>query len=342
MVFRCIVRCRVRLCAGVASGSLSRLRSFGAGVTRGADPGLGPWWRLDSGAVGRAIGRDIKLVTRRVFRSMGCEVIVAGADERSFDAITRLFEDREATFSRFRTGSELARVNAAAGPSVPVSRGFSEAVAAALWAARVTDGLVDPTLGAAIEAAGYDVDFAEILPDPRPADYAQPRDWRAITVTNSLLSRPAGTLLDLNGVVKAMAVDAAAALIPDAGYVSAGGDIATRAPVTVALPAGGAITLQSGGIATSGSATRRWLRGGSTQHHLIDPRTGRPSHSPWTHVTAVGRDCLRADVSAKAGFLLGEDGPAWLDRRSVCARFVADEHVVENSCWARGREGAWA
>jgi thiamine biosynthesis lipoprotein len=110
----------------------------------------------------------------------------------------------------------------------------------------------------------------------------------------------------------------------------------------VALPAGGAITLESGGIATSGSATRRWLRGHRIQHHLIDPRTGRPSDSPWTHVTAVGRDCLRADVAAKAGFLLGEEGPDWLDRRSVCARFVAGERVVENSCWARGRERAAA
>jgi len=269
---------------------------------------------------------------------MGCEVIVSGADERSFEAIKRLFEDREAAFSRFRAGSELAGVNAAAGRSVPVSRGFSKAVDVALWAARVTDGLVDPTLGAAIEAAGYDADFAEIRPDPRPAQSAPPAEWQAISVSGGLLSRPCGTVLDLNGVVKAMAVDAAAALLPGGGYVSAGGDIATRTPVTVALPAGGAITLESGGIATSGSATRRWLRGSSIQHHLIDPRTGRPSDSPWTHVTAVGRDCLRADVAAKAGFLLGEDGPGWLDRRSVCARFVAGERVVENSCWAHGRE----
>lgn len=283
-------------------------------------------------------------MTRRVFSSMGCEVIVAGADNAVYDAIRELFEQRDATFSRFRQGSELVRVNASRGQIVPVSESFSAAVTVALWAAHVTGGLVDPTLGAAIEAAGYDVDFPDILPDPRAVGSAQPGQWRSVRVLGRLLYRPTGTALDLNGVVKSMTVDAAAALLQGPGYVAAGGDIAARAPVTVALPVGGAITLESGGIATSGSATRRWLRGGILQHHLIDPATGRPSDSPWTQVSAVGRNCLYADVAAKAGFLLGEEGPAWLDRRSVAARFVAGERIVENDCWAhsRERERAWA
>ena len=127
--------------------------------------------------------------------------------------------------------------------------------------------------------------------------------------------------------------------------MSAGGDIATSgSAVTVALPEDGAATLRSGGIATSGTATRRWLRGGSVQHHLIDPRTGRPSDSPWTYVSAVGGNCLNADVAAKAGFLLGDRGPAWLDARGVAARFVAGDKVVENDCWKHSleRRHAWA
>ena len=94
-------------------------------------------------------------------------------------------------------------------------------------------------------------------------------------------------------------------------------------PVVVGLPGGDTVTLERGGLATSGIGTRRWLRGGLPQHHLIDPGTRRPAHSPWTSVTAVGRACLTADVAAKAGFLLGADGPAWLDERGVAARFVA-------------------
>jgi thiamine biosynthesis lipoprotein ApbE len=60
-------------------------------------------------------------------------------------------------------------------------------------------------------------------------------------------------------------------------------------------------------------------------------------------VTAVGRDCLSADTGAKAGFLLDETGPDWLEERGVAARFVAANETVENGCWARslGRDRAW-
>jgi FAD:protein FMN transferase len=278
-------------------------------------------------------------MNRRVFRSMGCEVVVAGPGRPPFEEVVRLFEQRDATFSRFRPESELVRVNAAASPVVRVSSAFAAAVAASLGAARATGGLIDPTLGAAIVAAGYDADFATLTPDPRPVDPVRPADWRQLRIADGLFIRPPGITLDLNGVVKAMTVDEAAALLGEPGFVSAGGDIATREmPIVVALPEGGAVTLETGGIATSGSATRRWLRGGVLQHHLLDPRTGRPSTSPWTYVTAVGRDCLSADIAAKAGFLLGDDGPGWLEDRGVAARFVADGAIVENRCWAAGLE----
>ena len=125
-------------------------------------------------------------------------------------------------------------------------------------------------------------------------------------------------------------------------WISAGGDIAVRAPLTVAVPGGGSVELRRGALATSGRSKRRWLRGGREQHHLIDPRTGRPSHSPWTDVTACGATCLAADVAAKAAFLLGDDGPAWLDERGMPGRFLArrrhrpDERRV-GSQHARGR-----
>jgi thiamine biosynthesis lipoprotein len=51
---------------------------------------------------------------------------------------------------------------------VEVSAEFAEIVATALRIAARTNGLVDPTLGEAIEAAGYDRDFAELRPDRKP------------------------------------------------------------------------------------------------------------------------------------------------------------------------------
>ena len=95
----------------------------------------------------------------------------------------------------------------------------------------------------------------------------------------------------------------------------------------------------TGGLATSGVPGRSWHRGGALQHHLIDARTGRPSASRWTHVTAAAGTCLGADVAAKTAFLLSEGGPEWLDERGLPGRFVAaDGAVVENLSWAAAHD----
>src|SRR5436305_490824 len=103
--------------------------------------------------------------------------------------------------------------------------------------------------------------------------------------------------------------------------------------ISVALPGGGAVRLEHGGLATSGSVRRRWRRGGREQHHLIDPATGLPSESPWTQVTVSGRSCLDADVAAKAGFLLGAEGPGWLTDRFMPARLLAGRGETLTPAW---------
>jgi FAD:protein FMN transferase len=227
---------------------------------------------------------------------MGCDVIVAGGDQA---AVAAVLERWESVFSLFRPESELSRVNRAKARVLAVSPLFAHALRVALDVAEETRGLVDPTL------CGR---------------------WSEIAVSGRLLSRPPGLALDLNSVVKALAVDDAAATLDAPGFVSVGGDLAVRGPVDVALPADGSVRVVSGGLATSGTASRG--------AHLVDTETGAPSESPWEQVTASGSSCLAADVAAKAGFLLGERGPEWLDERGVAGRFVAlDGTVVENDAW---------
>ena len=271
---------------------------------------------------------------------MGCEIVVAGATAAELEAVRALFDERDRIFSRFRPESELNRVNAAEGRFVRVSAPFARALAAALDLAGSTNGVLDPTVGAAIEAAGYDDDFERVRGgDPRPAGAGARGCWRQVRTTSFGVQLPPEALLDLNGVVKAMAADDALSLLSGDGYVSAGGDLAARGGLAVAVPGGGAVQLVSGGLATSGSTKRRWLRGGELQHHLIDPRTGRPAESPWEQTTACGRTCLAADAAAKLGYLLGERGPDVLDARGIPAQFVApDGTVVENRGWSTAVE----
>ena len=226
------------------------------------------------------------------FRAMGCDVVVAGGDPA---AAASVFERWEAAFSLFRPESELSRVNRAAAGVVAVSPFFAAALEVALDVAADTEGLVVPAFG----------------------------DLR---LHGTLLARPPGLALDLNGVVKALAVDDAAAGLGGPGFVSCGGDLAVRGPVDVGLPGGGAVLVVEGGLATSGTATRG--------RHLLDPRTGEPSDSPWSQVTVSGSTCLAADAAAKAAFLLGRDGPEWLDERGMAGRFLAhDGSVTCNAAW---------
>jgi thiamine biosynthesis lipoprotein len=277
------------------------------------------------------------------FLSMGCEIVVGGAAPSEVQAIEGLFAQRDRMFSRFRDDSELNRVNGTAAPFL-VSEDFASALHVALEAAGASDGLVDPTLGAAVVAAGYDRDFADldeqVEPPRRPR--ASPGCWKSVRLTGRLLTRPTGVQFDLNGVVKALAVDEALTCIAGPAFVSAGGDLATRGQVSVALPGGDVVRVHEGGIATSGTVRRRWSRGGVEHHHLIDPHTGLPSRSPWTQATVVGASCLAADVCAKAAFLLGVDGPAWLDSHALPGRFVSHDRVVCNRSWSAALTGETA
>ena len=267
--------------------------------------------------------------------AFGCEVIVGGAVRSGeLEAVRDLFEVRDRTFSRFRPESELNFVNNSTASQIMVSGEFAAMLRCGLAAARASNGLVDPTLGGALVAAGYDLDFDAIVELDAPAGQPVSSQLHAIRLTGRLLSRPPGLLLDLNGVVKARTVDQALALARSAVFVSAGGDMSARSPVDVALAGGDVVCLRSGGLATSSTRRRRWLRGGQWQHHLIDPRSGSPSCSEWLEVTVCADSCLHADVAAKTALLLGLEGPDWLTSMGLPGRLrPRDGATVHTAAW---------
>ena len=94
------------------------------------------------------------------------------------------------------------------------------------WAARASDGLVDPTVLDDLEHAGYagsrdghaPASLADALarrPARRPAAPRRPARWTAIELdpSRSTIRLPAGVRLDLGGSAKGLAVDLAAGLL---------------------------------------------------------------------------------------------------------------------------------
>jgi thiamine biosynthesis lipoprotein ApbE len=225
---------------------------------------------------------------------MDVDVVVGGASLGEQAAVERVFRDWEGVFSRFRPGSELNHVNASEASTVAASPLFAHVLRMALTAAASTDGLVDPTLGAAIVASGYDRDFAQLGADARPAGAAAPGRWRAVRLSGQLVSRPPGVHIDLNGFVKAHAVDRALSFLAGDGFVAAGGDVAVRGSAFVGLPGEGSVRLGGGGVATSGThsqalASRR--RAQAPSH--------RPADRPARPLPLDGGDRRRADVSRR-------------------------------------------
>lgn len=295
-------------------------------------------------------------------------MVVASDGDRlraAVDAVKRVVDAFDLACSRFREDSELSGCNRAGGRPIRVSRLLLEAIAASVRAAELTDGDVDPTLGATMIALGYDRDF-ELGLDRQGADAtpaasgaAPPRralrfasvpgwrtirlDWKANTVT---LGRDVS--LDLGATAKALAADhAAAAATAAAGcgvLVGLGGDFATAGPA----PPGGWpvrvtddhragvdapgqwITICSGGLATSSTVARRWRSGEATVHHLLDPGSGLPTRGGFRTVSVAAATCLDANIASTAAVVRGDRAPAWLQALGLPSRLVTDEGLVRH------------
>jgi len=278
------------------------------------------------------------------FRAMGSDihVLVTGGDARvAVEAVEELFAAWECVLSRFRPESELSRLNARAGTPVRVGPILLAAVDASLEAARATGGLFDPTLRHALLRIGYDRSFEEI--GVVAAAATGPRgggDWREVLVDRAAraVMLPAGSGLDLGGIAKGMAVDASLELLRELGVeaalVSAGGDLAVLGlpPGSRAWsvlvggdPDGPVVPLLRGGLATSGTARRRWRQGGALRHHLVDPRTGEPAVSGLREVTVAGGNCRVAEVGATAALVAGPRlGPGLLERLGLAGLLVTE------------------
>jgi FAD:protein FMN transferase len=300
-----------------------------------ATTGLGDRTRL-------AVHRTTRWSTRIEVLVTDPSVVVAAA--RILDEELDRVEDAA---SRFRHDSELSRIHRAGGGPVAVSHLLCALVGTALRAADLTDGLVDPTVGAALERLGYDRDFADVapgtdghLPDPAPVP-----GWRTVTLDadRCVLTVPAGTILDLGATAKAWAADRAAAVISDrlgcGTLVSLGGDVAVRDAPTGGFVIGvadvcgdphapTAVAVASGGLATSGIGNRHWSLGGTPVHHVVDPRTGLPASSCWRTVTVAAGSCVDANTASTAALVLGGGAPGWLAERGLPARLVRVDGTV--------------
>ena len=299
----------------------------------------------------RALGSSVRVIVTRP-QSLA-------AAKAAVDDVLRAID---ASASRFREDSELSRLNAAPDKVIRVSPLLAQAIAEALRGATLTDGAVDPTVGHAVRLAGYDADFESVAPFGEGLHLVARRvpGWQAVqfsAATRTVLL-PRGVQLDLGATAKALASDLAAAaafaaMSKQGGVlVSLGGDIALagappprgwsiQASEDAATPISDedeAVSISSGGMATSGTTVRRWMRGQTILHHIIDPATGLPANSVWRTATVVAGSCVDANIASTAAIVLSERAPAWLEERHLAARLIdRDGGIHRTAGWPAGR-----
>lgn len=256
-------------------------------------------------------------------------------------------EDLEARWSRFRTDSELSRLNARRGQATLVSPQTALLLQRAVWAWHATEGRFDPTVLDAITAAGYDrtLEMTDMIGWTEKTGWSDggPTAIHATDGTHpprptpgcegiladpdtNLVVLPDGVGIDPGGIGKGLAADLAATEAVASGATSAlvslGGDLRVagtppsegwEVEVDHHLNPPARINLRAGALATSSVLRRRWSTPDGQAHHTIDPRTGMPSNGEAVAVSVVAGEAWWAEALATA-ILVGYGEDRFTDR----------------------------
>ena len=297
----------------------------------------------------------------RAHSTMGAEVRVTiwSADDAAVDvaaaAVFAEFDRLDALLSVWKPGSDVLRINAAAGQSpVAVSRDTIEVVQAARATSELTAGKFDITFGALADVWKFDHDQDNRVPtDAEIAARLPLIDFHAVQVDDRAgtvaIDRP-GVRIHLGGIGKGYAVDRAIAILRSRGFndflIQSGGDLYAGGqpgdrPWKLGIndPRGepnqsfATIELRDRTFSTSGDYERSFMKDGVRFHHLLDPDSGRPARG-CRSVTIVAPMATRADGLSTGVFILGpEAGMALVERLPDVEAVIvtADNRVLISS-----------
>jgi len=270
--------------------------------------------------------------------------------EAAFDEVARL----EEVMSNWRDTSEVTRLNrAAARAPFRCSRDLLAAVEAAIGWAKATQGAFDPTVEPLVRRLRLRGPEGR-LPGIRPAAEddargpegagggAPPVGWRHVRLDRaaSTVSFDApGVGIDLGGIGKGIALDAAARVLAGRGVRAAlldfGGQVLALGPapggegwrVGIADPAdresvAAALRVRDASVATSGNGERARRTAAGPVGHILDPARRAPAWFTGS-LTVLAPDAASADALSTALFVMGPvRGARWAEERGLAALYL--------------------
>lgn len=251
-------------------------------------------------------------------------------------AVFAEFERLEARMSTWRPGSDVLRINAAAGDRpVPVAADVRDVLRLARQVSEWTEGTFDVTFGALTDVWKFDHDQDNTIPAPEAIRARLPLiDYRQIDIDDragTVFLRRKGMKIHLGGIGKGYAVEHAMHILRRAGLrdfmIQAGGDLYVgghkdgrlwrlgindpRGPEGTSFAT---VDLTDSTFSTSGDYARFFMKDGVRYHHILNLVTGQPARL-CRSVTIAAESPALADAVAKGVFILGpEKGMALVER----------------------------
>jgi thiamine biosynthesis lipoprotein len=299
------------------------------------------------------------------------KIVLYAPEERTANAAAKAafarIAELDGIMSDYRPTSELMRLcqkfaTSTESAPVPVSSDLFFILARAREVSQHSEGTFDVTVGPLVRLWRR-ARRTQQLPDPVELERAR----QLVGYQNVLLDEKtrtvrllkAGMQLDLGGIAKGYAADAALAVLKrhgiDRALVAAGGDIAVSGPPpdaagwTVGIapledpdrPPSRYLLLRDAAVSTSGDAEQYVEIGGKRYSHLIDPRTGLGLVGRQS-VTVIARHGVTADPLTKAVSILGpERGLALIDATAGMAALVVRKTEQGEEAFASKRFPAY-
>jgi thiamine biosynthesis lipoprotein len=254
----------------------------------------------------------------------------------------------DAMMSLYKNDSEITRVNLAAGKNpVKVSPEMIELVEQAAKVSKLSSGVFDVTVGPLVVLWQMRLKEGTVPTDQEIARIRPLVNYRNIIINknaSTLFLKKPGMIMDFGGM-KGYLADQVADIFKKRGInnavIAVAGDIWVlghredgkpwRIGVQHPREHDKTLTvleLSDKYISTSGDYERFVIKGKKRYHHIIDPRTGKPSKGVMS-VTLIGVKGAFIDPLAKAPFILGpEEGLKIVKKLGAEAIIVDDQGKV--------------
>ena len=243
------------------------------------------------------------------------------------DECMKISSHYEDLFSRTKEGSDVYRINeASAGEEISVDEETASLLNTALYFASLSNGVVDPTIGALTILWNIGEDSEDVIPSKEDIDNALLHvDYKNIKINDTTVIKSDPDLkVDLGFIAKGYIADSLRSYLISEGIENAiinlggnilcigdnfknGYNIGITDPVN---PQNGAIktlNIKDQSVVSSGNYERYFIKDGVRYHHILSTKDGYPANKGLSQVTIISDDSVTGDALSTLLFILGYD-----------------------------------